>query len=99
MTILYALMHLIVDLLCAWAMFGLFRDGNSTDFLMYNFCAFALQMPLGALLDLLKIRRPGAPKVMALLGCGLTVLGALTRPAATPARSRRSMPTRAASAR
>ena len=75
MTILYSLAHFLVDGICAWAMLGRFGGG----ILLYNFCAFVLQLPLGAVLDRLG-RRPG-PAVFAWLGCALTVLGAVTHPA------------------
>ena len=75
MTILYSLAHFLVDGICAWAMLGRFGGG----ILLYNFCAFVLQLPLGAVLDRLG-KRPG-PAVFAWLGCALTVLGAVTHPA------------------
>ena len=49
MTRWYSLLHLMVDVVCAFAMFGSFLTSQNQpmDFLLYNFCAFALQMPLG----------------------------------------------------
>lgn len=76
MTGVYAALHFLVDGVCAWAMLG--RFGGS-GILVYNFCAFALQFPLGAVLDRLGGRR--GPAVFAWTGCALTVLGALTHPA------------------
>lgn len=78
MTGLYGLVHLLVDGVCAWAMLGRL-GGGWTGILIYNFCAFALQFPLGAVLDRLEDRK--MPRRFAVLGCGLTVLGALTHPA------------------
>lgn len=80
-TVIYAAMHFAVDFICAWAMFRSFQAGSGGYFnlLVYNFCAFALQMPLGTLLDLL--RRDKLPKLWAVLGAALTVAGALIHPA------------------
>ena len=49
-TLLYAFAHFAVDLGCAY---GAFRSygGDGVGFLLYNFCAFALQMPMGLLAD------------------------------------------------
>lgn len=76
MTGVYAAAHFLVDGICAWAMLGRFGGGG---ILIYNFCAFALQLPLGAVLDRLGGRR--GPAVFAWIGCVLTVLGALVHPA------------------
>lgn len=78
MTVLYSLVHFLVDGICAWAMFGRFA-GDYTGILIYNFCAFALQLPLGAALDRLGGRR--TPLAFAAAGCALTLLGTLTGPA------------------
>ena len=78
MTGLYGLVHFLVDGVCAWAMLGRL-DGDFTGILIYNFCAFALQLPLGAVLD--RLESPKMPRRFAVLGCGLTVLGAMTHPA------------------
>lgn len=86
LTFLYSVMHFLVDFLCAWAMFGFFQAGNDAhlNILIYNFCAFALQMPFGTLMDLLKVKAEGK-KWLALgcaaLGAALTVAGTLTHPA------------------
>lgn len=77
MTIFYSVLHFLVDGLCAWAMLGRLAGGME-GYLFYNFCAFALQLPLGAVLDRLGGRR--TPMVFAGIGCGLTVLGAFTNP-------------------
>ena len=73
MTGLYALLHFFVDGICAWAMLGRL-DADFGGILLYNFCAFAMQLPLGAVLDRLSDRR--WPLRFAALGCGLTVAGA-----------------------
>lgn len=50
-TLAYAFAHFAVDFGCAFAMFSACR-GSPAAFLLYNFCAFAMQMPLGLLADL-----------------------------------------------
>ena len=67
-TALYALGHFLVDFLCAWGMFRFCRPTAAWGdaMLFYNFCAFALQMPLGLLAD-----RWGAERSFAAAGCGL----------------------------
>ena len=66
---LYSIAHFWVDLSCAFLAFR-FLSG-SPDFLLclllYNFCAFALQMPLGIWAD--GLNRNG---LLAAVGCGLT---------------------------
>ena len=86
LTLLYSAMHFLVDFLCAWAMFGFFQAGSDAylNILIYNFCAFALQMPFGTLMDLLKVkaeRKKWLALGCAALGAGLTVAGTLTHPA------------------
>ena len=88
LTVTYGAMHFLVDFICAWAMFGSFLGGERGYFyiLIYNFCAFALQMPAGTVLDLLRSRDDGSRRKWlapgcAVLGAVLTVLGALTHPA------------------
>lgn len=53
----YSLAHLVVDFSCAFLMFS--RINNSSQWylclILYNFCAFAMQMPIGLLAD--KINR------------------------------------------
>lgn len=79
---LYSLLHFLVDLCCAHAMFRVFLDrpDGYAAILLYNFCAFALQMPLGALLDSLASRHRRLPAVFAALGVMLTILGSFTHP-------------------
>lgn len=53
MTAFYSILHFLVDGVCAAAMFGYVISGKDgyVLILLYNFCAFALQMPFGAVLD------------------------------------------------
>lgn len=86
MTAAYSILHLLVDGVCALAMFGSFLLEEEGYFLMliYNFCAFALQMPLGILLDMLELRKgkrgrgPDPALWAAVAGALLTTAGALT---------------------
>jgi len=66
--IAYSLAHFAVDLGCAYSYFS-HCTADSMGFLLYNFCAFALQMPLGLLAD-----RYGRAKAAAAAGCLLTAL-------------------------
>lgn len=78
---LYSFAHFWVDLSCAFLMFRTLSE--AVDFtlclLLYNFCAFALQMPLGLLAD--RFDRNG---IVAAAGCALVAL-AYAVPAAIPA--------------
>ena len=49
-TLLYAFAHFAVDFGCAYAMFAGY-NGSTIGFLLYNFFAFAMQMPLGLVAD------------------------------------------------
>lgn len=68
---LYALAHLWVDLSCAFLVFRTISGTASAALalLLYNFCAFALQMPLGLLAD--RLDRNG---LTAAVGCALVAL-------------------------
>lgn len=87
-TALYSILHMLVDGACALAMLGTFtlRKDGYFAILIYNFCAFAMQMPLGALLDAFRqtsrARRLDLPLVTAVAGVLCTILGTLTHPAA-----------------
>lgn len=88
LSVAYGIAHFFVDFICAWAMFGSFLSGDGAylNILVYNFCAFALQMPLGTLLDLARSKAGERLKDwLALLWSGmgvlLTVAGAVTGPA------------------
>ena len=68
----YSLAHFLVDFCCALLVFRIvdtFFDA-ALLYLCYNYCAFALQMPIGLLAD--KLNRNA---IVAALGCGLVVLG------------------------
>lgn len=87
MTFFYSVLHLLVDGVCALAMFGSFlgRDNGFFYILVYDFCAFALQMPFGVVLDALQERErnrlPDFACLMAVGGVLCTLAGAVTHPA------------------
>ena len=68
----YAMAHFLVDFACAFLVFR--AVSSSPDrylgILLYNFCAFAAQMPIGVLAD-----RIGRNYLFAILGCALTAAG------------------------
>ena len=70
----YAILHFLVDFCCALCIYGL--TAGKADFyrcfLVYNFCAFALQMPAGLLAD-----RFGKSEKAAYAGCMLTAVAGL----------------------
>ncbi len=83
MTALYSVLHMFVDGVCAFAMFGTFLKQEQGYFyvLVYNFCAFALQMPFGAVLDLWYAKgRKQSSFAVACVGVVLTLVGAVTHP-------------------
>ena len=83
LTTFYSILHFCVDGICALAMVGWFASQNNQwHFLAYNFCAFALQMPFGAFLDMMimKHRHINIPYIVASLGVLLTILGAILHP-------------------
>jgi FSR family fosmidomycin resistance protein-like MFS transporter len=69
--------HFLVDFACAFAMLRRLPGGEQAAalLLVYNFCAFALQMPLGVLAD-----RLGRNLALAALGCLTAALGFLPLP-------------------
>ena len=69
MTAVYSLAHFFVDMCCAFLMMRFVRGGYGESFLFYNFCAFALQMPIGIILD-----KFGGGHRAAAAGCGLIFL-------------------------
>lgn len=79
----YIVAHFVVDFACAFLMFRILRGTQDwyIGLLIYNFCAFALQMPIGLLAD-----RLNHNAICAAMGCGLVALafvfGAMTIPAA-----------------
>ncbi len=86
MTILYSILHFLVDGVCAFAMFGYFaeRDSWYMNILLYNFCAFAMQMPFGVVLDYLnsqpKKRKLSPSYCFAGVGVLCTLTGAMVHP-------------------
>lgn len=70
-TAVYSAAHFFVDLACAFLIFRyVFRTpADSSLIVCYNFCAFALQMPLGVLLD-----RFGKEHACASAGCLMIAL-------------------------
>jgi len=70
----YSLAHFWMDLSCAFLLFRTLSDSPRWGLclLLYNFCAFALQMPLGLLAD--RLDRNGA---VSAAGCALTALAFL----------------------
>lgn len=87
MTALYSVLHLLVDGVCALAMFGAFCPSHRGYFyiLIYNFCAFALQMPIGAAVDYMNTknreRQPYIAFCIVAAGVLCTIAGAVTHPA------------------
>lgn len=86
MTALYSILHFLVDGVCAFAMFGYFATQENwyLNILLYNFFAFAMQMPLGVVLDGLNgdknLQKSQPSFVFAVVGVVLTLVGALTHP-------------------
>ena len=74
---LYSLTHFAVDFTCAFLLFR--RCAGAADWalglLLYNFCAFAMQMPLGAAAD--RLNRNG---LLAAGGCAMTAAAVLLPP-------------------
>lgn len=68
----YSASHFLVDFGCALLIFRtVSASGDPTVlFILYNYCAFALQMPVGLLAD--KLNRNA---LMAAAGCALVALG------------------------
>jgi len=68
---LYIFAHFIVDFACAFLTFRILINSEQMQYclLLYNFCAFALQMPIGLLAD-----RWNRNACCAALGCGFVAL-------------------------
>lgn len=77
MLITYAASHMIVDFSCAFLIFSR-SDFHLLSFLLYNFCAFALQMPMGILVHC-------RGRTFSLVGCGLVLLAILLPLSSIPA--------------
>lgn len=69
--ITYAIAHMIVDFACAFLIFRFISDTTwwYLALLLYNFCAFALQMPLGLIAD-----RVNKNALFAILGCSFVAI-------------------------
>ena len=74
-------MHFMTDFICAFAVYSRIREGRLVDVVLYNFCAFVLQMPLGLLADVLKMKREEDSSLfMITAGVILTAAGLLKAP-------------------
>ena len=82
MTGIYALVHMAVDLSCAFLIYTYVLGGEQWYLwlLLYNFCAFALQMPIGAAAD-----RLDRNSCVAVGGCAGVLAGLLLGIAGFPA--------------
>ncbi len=74
---LYSLCHFLVDFACAYLLFARVagRFGASEMFLVYNFCAFAMQMPLGLLADKINRNAPVAAAGIVLVAAAFFLKG------------------------
>ncbi len=72
--VVYSLGHFLVDFACAFVMFSLPGE-RLIAFILYNFCAFALQMPAGLVAD--KCNRNSA---VAAVGLAVTCMSFLCTP-------------------
>ncbi|MBR2546209.1 MAG: hypothetical protein IKE93_08615 [Erysipelotrichaceae bacterium] len=78
---LLSAMHFMTDLICAFAVYSMIAEGKAVRVVMYNFCAFVLQMPLGLLADALKSRRQEDNAILFIgLSIPLTLSGLLNFP-------------------
>lgn len=76
-TALYSAAHLAVDFCCAAVMFSVARSAGDGAllFLVYNFSAFALQLPMGAIVDSKGYSPLFAALGCLLVGCGVQLTG------------------------
>lgn len=77
-----SLIHAGIDFLCAFSLYRSFQSYPQV-FLLYNFCAFALQMLLGLIADILNDRRNEDVKAaayFAVIGIFLTIIGSFLSP-------------------
>lgn len=77
MLVIYSILHFIVDGVCAFAMFGEYGADGANAYLFYNLCAFALQMPIGALIDLVTAKMPGKYIAQKRFYSAVTALGVI----------------------
>ena len=67
-------MHFMTDFICAFAVYSVLKEGKAVDVILYNFCAFVLQMPLGLIADVMKTeKKEDSSLLMILAGVILTV--------------------------
>ncbi|MBQ2657743.1 MAG: hypothetical protein IJF87_04150 [Erysipelotrichaceae bacterium] len=79
---IYSLCHCGIDFLCAFSLYHSFSAVPDV-FLLYNYCAFALQMPIGILIDSWsrKTRKMFYPAMVFMIaGIVLTVIGPFLSP-------------------
>ena len=80
-TVLFSIIHMLVDGLCAFTMAAVSPSGNAviSAFIVYNFCAFVLQMPIGAVIDGLISRSDNhkLPLLFSIYGSVITLAGSL----------------------
>ena len=79
---IYSLCHCGIDFLCAFSLYHSFSAVPDV-FLLYNYCAFALQMPIGILIDSWsrKTRKMFYPAMVFMIaGIVLTVMGPFLSP-------------------
>ena len=81
-TVYYSIIHMLVDGLCAYTLAWTVPDVRYALrlYLIYNFCAFVLQMPIGAIIDgyMQRNRIPGLPLTFALIGSSITLTGSVS---------------------
>lgn len=81
-----SVMHCMIDFLCAFAVYGTFRYRYDPFrvYLYYSFFAFAVQMPLGILLDRIigegRVSKDLPPFWFTTAGILVTLLGTITNP-------------------
>ncbi|MBR4277853.1 MAG: hypothetical protein IKQ28_05400 [Lachnospiraceae bacterium] len=76
MLVINAILHLLIDGICAFSMFGKYAERGAEAYLFYNLFAFALQMPFGALCDAVCSKLSGR-LVIKRFYWGVTLLGVL----------------------
>ena len=79
MTAYLSFLHMSVDFICILTLFH-YVSGNATAFILYNFLAFALQLPFGMILDERMSKSNNEtrlPLYYVLCGLGLCVIGSL----------------------
>ena len=74
-------MHFMTDFICAFVIYSWLTQGRTVDVILYNFCAFVLQMPLGLLADVMKTKGKEDSSVRFItLGALLTMSGLFDTP-------------------